>query len=290
MKNLIKSFLCLSVFIFTSCSNQDVDKNIKMYSETWDEIINQGNLDLINETHFTSDITLVSNPENIVGIDNFKSYYSNFITGFSEPQFTIVDIFGQGDKMVKHWHFKGVHSGDFFGIPATGQTVDIEGTTLVKMKDGKIAQEQDFMDNMAFMQQLGIVSNPNNVNVINSIYEAFSKGDIEGVVSNFDPNIIWNEAEGNAYADGNPYVGPDAVVSGVFARVGSEWDNFRLVNLELHDMSNNQVLATLRYNGAYKATGKSIDAQVAHLWTLSNGKATGFQQYVDTKQLADVSK
>ena len=55
-------------------------------------------------------------------------------------------------------------------------------------------------------------------------------------------------------------------------------------------MSNNQVLATLRYNGAYKATGKSIDAQVAHLWTLSNGKATGFQQYVDTKQLADVSK
>ena len=44
MKNLIKSFLCLSVFIFTSCSNQDVDKNIKMYSETWDETFEQGSL------------------------------------------------------------------------------------------------------------------------------------------------------------------------------------------------------------------------------------------------------
>lgn len=290
MRNLFKTFLCICVLILTSCNNLDVDKNIKMYSNTWDEIINNGNLDLINESNFTSDITLVSSPENIVGIENFKSYYSNFITGFSDPQFTIVDIFGQDDKLVKHWHFKGVHSGNFFGIHATGKTVDIEGTTIVKMKDGKIAQEQDFMDNMVFMQQLGILSDSNNVNVINSIYEAFSKGDIEGVVANFDSKILWNEAEGNAYADGNPYIGPDAVVKDVFSRVGTEWENFRLVDINLLEMTNNQVLATLRYNGTYKATGKKIDAQVAHLWTLSNGKAKAFQQYVDTKQLADASK
>ncbi len=290
MKTLLKTTFFIFLIVFTSCQNQNLDKNIKMYSETWDQVINQGNLDLINDSNFTSDITLISSPENVVGIDAFKDYYSNFVTGFSEPEFTIVDIFGQDDKLVKHWHFKGVHSGDFFGIPPTGKTVDIEGTTLVKMKDGKIAQEQDFMDNMLFLQQLGIVSDPNNVSVISTIYDAFSKGDIAGVVANFDPNIVWNEAEGNAYADGNPYVGPDAVVSGVFARVGSEWDNFRLINIELHDMSNNQVLATLRYNSTYKATGKSIDAQVAHLWTLNNGKAVGFQQYVDTKQLASVLK
>jgi hypothetical protein len=35
--------------------------------------------------------------------------------------------------------------------------VDISGTTLVKMKDGKIAQEQDFMDYLAFYQQLGLM-------------------------------------------------------------------------------------------------------------------------------------
>lgn len=290
MKTLLKTTFFFILIVFTSCQNQNLNKNIKMYSETWDQVINQGNLDLINESNFTSDITLITSPENVVGIDAFKDYYSNFVTGFSEPEFTIVDIFGQDDKLVKHWHFKGVHSGDFFGIPPTGKTVDIEGTTLVKMKDGKIAQEQDFMDNMLFLQQLGIVSDPNNVSVITTIYDAFSKGDIAGVVANFDPNIVWNEAEGNTYADGNPYVGPDAVVSGVFARVGSEWDNFRLINIELHDMSNNQVLATLRYNGTYKATGKSIDAQVAHLWTLHKGKVVGFQQYVDTKQLASVLK
>ncbi len=56
---------------------------------------------------------------------------------------------------MKHWNFKGTHTGDFFGIPATRKKVDIDGVNLVKMKDGKIAQEQDFMDNLLFNQQLG---------------------------------------------------------------------------------------------------------------------------------------
>ncbi|MFC4720872.1 ester cyclase [Geojedonia litorea] len=290
MKTTIKFLLIIVSFGITSCNDAKVDKNIAMYTQTWDQIINDGNLDLINDTNFTEDITMVSSPENVVGIDNFKAYYSNFVTGFSDVEFTIEDVFGQGDKLVKHWNFKGTHSGEFFGMPATGNTVDVTGTTLVTMKDGKIAKEQDFFDNMVFLQQLGVLSNPDNVNAINHLYNSFAAGDIDSVLAGLDANVVWNEAEGNAYADGNPYIGPEAVLNGVFARVGGEWDGFKLVNIELHDMSNNQVLATLRYNGTYKKTKKSIDAQVAHLWTLKDGKAIAFQQYVDTKQLADASK
>ncbi len=68
-----------------------------------------------------------------------------------------MNAFGQGDKIVKHWNFKGNHTGGFFGIPATGNEVNVSGVTLVKMKEGKIAQEQDFMDNLEFMQQLGLI-------------------------------------------------------------------------------------------------------------------------------------
>jgi len=42
------------------------------------------------------------------------------------------------------------------------------------------------------------------------------------------PDIQWNEAENFVYADGNPYVGPDAVVNGVFARLGAEWEYWNL--------------------------------------------------------------
>jgi steroid delta-isomerase-like uncharacterized protein len=290
MKNLIKTFLIILLFGFTSCENAKVEKNIAMYTQTWDDIINQGNLDLINDTNFDDSITLVYSPENIVGIDDFKAYYSNFVNGFSNVEFTMVDVFGQGDKIVKHWRFKGTHTGDFFGMPATNNNVDIDGVTLVEMKNGKIAKEQDFMDNIVFMQQLGIASSPENVGLVDNLYKAFSAGDIPTVLASMDANIVWNEAEGNDYADGNPYIGPDAVLKGVFERVGAEHEYFNLVDIQLHDMSNNQVLATLRYNGKLKKNGATFDTQVAHLWTLKNGKAIAFQQYVDTKQLAEARR
>ena len=78
----------------------------------------------------------------------------NYLNGFSNIEFTIIDAFGQGDKIVKHWNFKGVHTGVFFGIPATGNKLNLSGTTLVEMKDGKIAKEQDFFDMQSMISQL----------------------------------------------------------------------------------------------------------------------------------------
>jgi ketosteroid isomerase-like protein len=155
------------------------------------------------------------------------------------------------------------------------------------MKNGKIVREQDFMDNTVFMQQLGLLSDPENINVIDSVYKAFGEGDIPTVLGLLDTQVEWNEAEGNALADGNPYIGPDAVLNGVFARIGAEHEYFKLVNIQLHEMANNQVLATLRYNAKLKKNGALIDAQVAHLWKVKDRKVIGFQQYVDTKQLDD---
>ena len=78
----------------------------------------------------------------------------HYLNGFSNIEFTIIDAFGQGDKIVKHWNFKGVHTGVFFGIPATGNKLNLSGTTLVEMKDGKIAKEQDFFDMQSMISQL----------------------------------------------------------------------------------------------------------------------------------------
>ena len=288
MKKLpILVFLSFITIAMAFGQNNSTESNIKMYAQVWDDIMNKGQIDNINSKYFDANITAISSPENIVGIENFKVYYQNFITGFSDIEFTVVDVFGQGDNIVKHWNFKGKHTGEFFGIPATNRSVDIQGVTLVKMKDGKITQEQDFMDNTVFMQQLGLLSNPDNVGIINSVYENFSKGDIPSVLGMMDPKIVWNEAESNSLADGNPYIGPDAVLAGVFSRLGDKYASFSLQDIQLHDMANNQVLATLRYHAKMKTTEEEIDVQAAHLWSLKDGKIIGFQQYVDTKKLAD---
>ena len=128
-----------------------------MYEKVWDNVMNKREIDEINEINFDEKVTLISPPENVLGIKGFKASYQNYLIGFSDITFALVDVFGQGDKIVKHWHFKGTHTGECFGIPASGKEVDIDGVTLVKMKDGKIAQEQDFSDNLSVYRQLGII-------------------------------------------------------------------------------------------------------------------------------------
>lgn len=265
-----------------------VAANIKMYSETWDAIINEGRFELFNEDHFMPDVVMHAEPENIVGIEGMAGYYKALTSAFSDIEFTINHIFGEGDQLVKHWTFKGRHTADFFGIPATGNEVVLVGSTIVRMSPyGRIAEERDFMDNMSLLSQMGVVSAPGNVAVIDGLYQGFAAGDIPAVLGAMDANIVWNEAESFPYADQNPYIGPEAVLNGVFARIGADWEYFNLTGIQLHDMSNNQVLATLRYKGKHKTTGKEIDSQTAHLWTLKDGKITAFQQFTDTKQAAE---
>jgi len=127
----------------------------------------------------------------------------------------------------------------------------------------------------------------NNIKTIERLYTAFEAVDIPKVLAGLDEKVVWNEAEGNKYADGNPYIGPKAVLNGVFARIGADYEYFKLVNIQLHEMKNNQVLATLRYQAKFIKNGATYDAQVAHLWSLKGGKAIAFQQYLDTKKVAD---
>ncbi|RAJ17526.1 hypothetical protein LX77_03869 [Gelidibacter algens] len=281
---LVSALLCITS-TFAQKSNDH--KDIKMYEQVWNKILNEAQIDLINDENFDPNIIQINTSGNIVGIADFKTYYQNYLTGFSDIKFTVIDVFGQGSKIVKHWMFKGTHTGDFFGIPATGKSVALQGVTLVKMKNGKIAQEQDFFDNAAVMQQLGLNSNPNNMVIIDKLYKDFAAGDMPSVLGAMSEYIGWNEAEGNALAVGNPYIGPEAVKDGVFMKLASQYDFFKLDDLTLHEMSNNEVFATMRYMAKVKKTGKVINLQAAHRWTLDNGKITRFQQYVDTKRLAE---
>tara|TARA_R100000935_G_scaffold8302_7_gene17520 strand:+ start:152008 stop:152847 length:840 start_codon:yes stop_codon:yes gene_type:complete len=132
------------------------------------------------------------------------------------------------------------------------------------------------------------LTHENNAAVVNNLYQAFANGDIPAALATMDTEIVWNEAEGNALAAGNPYIGPDAVLNGVFAKIPVDFDGFYLSDIKLHEMSNNQVLATLRYNATSMHNGKKLNAQAAHLWTVKDGNIVAFQQYVDTKQLDEM--
>lgn len=127
--------------------------DLKMYKEVWSRFF-EGDTSVIRETYFTEDVVVVTSEGNLIGVEAVKNFYLNYFTGFSDIEFTIVDAFGQGDKIMKYWNFKGVHTGEFFGIPPSGNKLDLSGTTLVKIKDGRVSFEQDFFDMKSLLDQL----------------------------------------------------------------------------------------------------------------------------------------
>jgi len=124
-----------------------------------------------------------------------------------------------------------------------------------------------------------------NVQVVREIYSAFAAGDLPRFFNCLDPHIRWNEAEGFPYCDHNPYIGTDALASGVFQRLIADWKDFR-VEVEEIVGSGDVVTMLGRYKAAHRATGKPLDAQCAHTWWVQNGKAVRFQQMVDTARVA----
>ena len=125
-----------------------------------------------------------------------------------------------------------------------------------------------------------------NVELMQRMYEAFGKGDVQTVLERMDEGIEWHESENFLYADRSPYVGPQTVLEGVFMRLGEDWEVFEVVPDELLD-AGDRVVALGRYNAKHRATGKQVRPRFAHVWSVRDGKVTVFQQYTDTKGFSD---
>ena len=130
-------------------------------------------------------------------------------------------------------------------------------------------------------------TNTSNSQTVRAAYDAFAHGDVPTVLAGLDPDIVWNEAEGSAYASGNPYHGPQAIVQGVFMRLGTDWNGYAVKPDQFID-GGDTVVVLGRYAGTFKATGQQINAPFAHVWKFRNGKAVSFQQFTDTAQFSRV--
>jgi len=113
---------------------------------------------------------------------------------------------------------------------------------------------------------------------VKNVYDAFG---------GFSKDIVWNEAENFIYSDGNPYIGADAILEGVFKRLGEEWEYWNLTDKEFYDVEEGKVLVTGRYQAKHKISAKVLDAQFAHFWKIKDTLMASFQQYTDTKQAAE---
>lgn len=118
------------------------------------------------------------------------------------------------------------------------------------------------------------------VEIVKRSYDAFARGDMDAVVADMHPDIEWQQAQGLPH--GGVYHGLAEVRRSVFDPLDEEWwDEFSAEPAEFLD-AGAEVVVLGRYRGVAKGTGKVLDVPFVHVWTLSDGQATRFRQFLDT--------
>ena len=118
------------------------------------------------------------------------------------------------------------------------------------------------------------------VDIVRRAYEAFARDDMDGVTADMDADIVWHQAQGLPH--GGTYRGLDQVRRNIFDPLDEEWwDEFTAEPDEFID-GGDDVVVLGRYRGVAKRTGKRLDVPFAHVWTLRDGKAIRFRQFLDT--------
>jgi steroid delta-isomerase-like uncharacterized protein len=72
-----------------------------------------------------------------------------------DPSWTVNDMVAEGDRVAVRWSHRGVHRGDFLGLPATGRQFVFKGIDTYRIENGRLAEHWNVVDNLGFLQQVG---------------------------------------------------------------------------------------------------------------------------------------
>ncbi len=89
-------------------------------------------------------------------VDAFKLNFK----GIPDMNWVIDDLIATGDKIIARSSITGTHSGEWFGIPATGNKINIGVIEIWHMKDGKCVEVRAMFDERRMMEQLGMEFKP----------------------------------------------------------------------------------------------------------------------------------
>jgi predicted ester cyclase len=73
---------------------------------------------------------------------------------FSDQRWTIHQVIAEGDTVAIHCTHSGRHTGDFFGLPATGRSFAYKQMHMIKMRNGKGIEHWAVRDDATLMRQL----------------------------------------------------------------------------------------------------------------------------------------
>ena len=122
---------------------------------------------------------------------------------------------------------------------------------------------------------------------VEQFYNAVAAGDLPTALAILGDRVEWHEAPGMVYGAEAPYHGAAEVAERVLGPINADVDALELHVGELVDLG--RTVAVLgRYTGTGHASGRAIDQQFVHVWTLTDdGVVERFRQYTDAERFAE---
>jgi steroid delta-isomerase-like uncharacterized protein len=122
---------------------------------------NKGNAEIVKEL-YAPDVKSYSPSGSTAPTSQSEDYEiaKTFLSAFPDLNQITEEIFASGDKVTARFIARGTHKGDFQGIPATGNRIEISGILIFHIKDGKIIEVREEADFLGFMTQLGMELKP----------------------------------------------------------------------------------------------------------------------------------
>lgn len=94
---------------------------------------------------------------NNVDREGLKMLFSMGLKGFPDWHETIEDIIAEGDKVWVRLSYSGTHSGEFMGLPATGNKVTSKAVDVYRIVNGKLSEYWNVTDNLNIFKEVGAV-------------------------------------------------------------------------------------------------------------------------------------
>jgi steroid delta-isomerase-like uncharacterized protein len=92
--------------------------------------------------------------------EEYKALCQAYFAAFPDLQITTDGWVAEGDRVTKIWTAHSTHRGDFMGIPASGNAMEVKGIEVFRLADGKIAELWASMDTLGMLQQMGAIPQP----------------------------------------------------------------------------------------------------------------------------------
>lgn len=115
------------------------DENKQVAQRIYDEVFNEGKLDVIDEIVAPNCVEHTPPP----GFDTsdvpkaLKEFTQALRAGIPDVHFSVGQMLGEDDLVAAYYTVDGTHDGELFGVPPSGERISFEGLDMIRIVDGK---------------------------------------------------------------------------------------------------------------------------------------------------------